>query len=357
MEELTLQSSTNPKKDLTKKEAFNYFLPENLIAQTPVYPRDSSRLLVLNRKAGNLIHKNFSDIAGYLNSGDLLVLNNSKVLPARIYGKNIESGKSIEFLLLSEVSKNTWKTLCKPGKKVIIGSKFQFSDGLLECIVKDITETGERIVVFDDTSNFYEKLEKIGQMPLPPYIKEKLSDPERYQTVYASNLGSSAAPTAGLHFTSQLIDKLKNKGVNIEFITLHVGLGTFRPVKEEDILNHKMHSEYFCISEKTANIVNETKKNGKRVVCVGTTTCRALESVASSDGKISRFSGQTDIFIYPGYEFKVVDSIITNFHLPESTLIMLVSAFAGYENTMKAYENAVENKYRFFSFGDSMLII
>lgn len=335
---------------------FYYDLPKELIAQTPLEPRDSSRLLVLGRENGEIEHKHFYDIIDYLNPGDLLVCNDSRVLPARIYGIKGETGARVEFLLLKQVSGNKWETLCKPGKKAKEGTKFSFGNGLLRATVAEVKDDGNRIVDFDCDENFFATLDKIGQMPLPPYITEELKDRERYQTVYSHELGSAAAPTAGLHFTNELMEKIKAKGVNIAYVTLHVGLGTFRPVKVDDVTKHKMHSEHYEIPEETAKLINETKKNGKRVIAVGTTSCRTLESVASYFGEIKSCEGFTDIFIYPGYKFNVLDGLITNFHLPESTLIMLVSAFAGYDNIMNAYKTAVDEKYRFFSFGDAMFI-
>ena len=335
---------------------FYYDLPKELIAQTPVEPRDSSRLLVMDKISGKIEHKHFYDIIDYLNPGDLLVANDSRVLPARIYGTKAETGARVEFLLLKQISGNRWETLCKPGKKAREGTEFSFGDGILRATVAEVKDDGNRIVDFDCDENFFSALDKIGQMPLPPYITEELKDKERYQTVYSHELGSAAAPTAGLHFTNELMDKIKAKGVNIAYVTLHVGLGTFRPVKVDDVTKHKMHSEHYEIPPETAELIKQTKKNGKRVIAVGTTSCRTLESVASFYGEIKPCSGFTDIFIYPGYEFKVLDGLITNFHLPESTLIMLVSAFAGYDNIMNAYKAAVDEKYRFFSFGDAMLI-
>lgn len=335
---------------------FYYDLPKELIAQTPLEPRDSSRLLVLDRENEEIEHKHFYNIIDYLNPGDLLVCNDSRVLPARIYGIKDETGARVEFLLLKQVSGNKWETLCKPGKKAKEGAKFSFGDGLLRATVAEVKDDGNRIVDFDCDENFFATLDKIGQMPLPPYITKELKDRERYQTVYSHELGSAAAPTAGLHFTNELMEKIKAKGVNIAYVTLHVGLGTFRPVKVDDVTKHKMHSEHYEIPEETAKLINETKKNGKRVIAVGTTSCRTLESVASFFGEIKPCEGFTDIFIYPGYKFKVLDGLITNFHLPESTLIMLVSAFAGYDNIMNAYKTAVDEKYRFFSFGDAMFI-
>lgn len=339
-----------------KTSDFYYNLPKELIAQIPLEPRDTSKLLVLGRESGNIEHKHFYDIIDYLNPGDLLVCNDSRVLPARIFGIKDETGARVEFLLLKQISGNRWETLCKPGKKAREGAKFSFGNGIMSATVEKVNDDGNRIVSFECDDNFFAVLDKIGQMPLPPYITEKLKDRERYQTVYSHELGSAAAPTAGLHFTDELLEKIKEKGVNVAYVTLHVGLGTFRPVKVNDVTNHKMHSEHYEIPEVTARLINETKKNGKRVIAVGTTSCRTLESVASFFGEIKPCNGFTDIFIYPGYEFKVLDGLITNFHLPESTLIMLVSAFAGYDNIMNAYNTAVEEKYRFFSFGDAMFI-
>lgn len=339
-----------------KKSQFNYDLPEELIAQFPVEPRDSSRLLILNRQTQKITHEKFYNLVNYLNPNDCLILNDSRVLPARIWGKNINTEHIVEFLLLKEISKNTWETLVKPGKKAKINYKFNFQDLLFGEII-DILEDGNRIIKFNETENFFANLEKIGTMPLPPYIKQKLKDQSRYQTVYARDLGSAAAPTAGLHFTESLMNKIKEKNIKIGFVTLHVGLGTFRPVKEENINNHKMHSENFVLPQETINIINETKKNNGRVICVGTTTCRVLESVYQKHNKLVAGSDSTDIFIKPGFEFKVIDSMITNFHLPESTLIILISSFAGHELALNSYKIAVENKYRFFSFGDSMMIV
>lgn len=336
---------------------FYYDLPKELIAQTPLEPRDSSKMMVLNRKDGSILHKHFYDVIDMLNEGDCLILNDSRVLPARIFGNKEDTGASVEFLMLRQIENNTWETLAKPGKKAKIGTKFIFGDGIMTGTVRDVTEEGNRIVDFECEENIYTALDKIGQMPLPPYITEKLNDKERYQTVYSNELGSAAAPTAGLHFTKELLQKIKDKGVNIGYVTLHVGLGTFRPVKVDNITEHKMHSEHFEVPEETAQLIKKTKENGKRVIAVGTTSCRTLESVAQKHGEIIPCHGFTDIFIYPGFEFKVLDGLITNFHLPESTLIMLVSAFTGYENTMNAYKTAVDEKYRFFSFGDSMMIV
>ena len=340
-----------------KTSDFYYDLPEELIAQTPLEPRDSSRLMVLHKKTGEIEHRHFYDILDYLNEGDCLIMNDSRVLPARIYGVKDETNANVEFLLLNCIEGKKWEALAKPGKRAKIGTSFSFGDGLMHCKVIDILDDGNRILAFECEGNFYENLDKLGQMPLPPYIHEKLKDKERYQTVYSREIGSAAAPTAGLHFTKELMKKAQEKGVKIGFVTLHVGLGTFRPVKVDDVTKHKMHSEHYDMSEETANLINETHKNGGRVFCVGTTSCRTVESVAKREGEIKASDGMTDIFIYPGFEFKAMDCLITNFHLPESTLIMLVSAFAGYDNIMNAYNTAVAEKYRFFSFGDAMLIV
>ena len=339
-----------------KTSDFFYNLPEELIAQIPIEPRDSSRLLVLNKENSEILHKHFYDICDYLKAGDCLVLNDTRVLPARLYGTREDTGAVVEFVLLKQRDILTWEALAGPGKKAKVGHRFVFSDDL-SCEVVEVLEDGNRIIKFNCNGEFFSTLDKIGQMPLPPYIKEKLDDRERYQTVYSRELGSAAAPTAGLHFTDGIIEALKQKGVKIAYVTLHVGLGTFRPVKVEEITEHKMHSEHYSVSRETADIINETKKNGGRVICVGTTSCRTIESVASKYGEICECSDDTSIFIYPGYEFKCMDGLLTNFHLPESTLIMLVSAFYGYEKTMSAYNTAVAEKYRFFSFGDAMLII
>ncbi|MGN1041361.1 MAG: tRNA preQ1(34) S-adenosylmethionine ribosyltransferase-isomerase QueA [Acutalibacteraceae bacterium] len=350
---------------LNQKNQFKYDLPEKLIAQRPIEPRDSSKLMVINKESGEISHKIFYEITDFLNSGDCLILNDSKVIPARLFGEDTKSGKVIEFLLLKQLEKDVWETLVKPGKKAKIGTEFIFScsdnneekkDAILKCEIIDILSGGSRAIKFENVTGFFTKLDEIGHMPLPPYIKEKLKDKSRYQTVYAKDLGSAAAPTAGLHFTPELLEKIKSKGVNIGSITLHVGLGTFRPVKENDISKHKMHSEYFILPSETAELINTTKKRGKKVISVGTTSCRALESVFQKLGKIDAYEGNTEIFIRPGYKFGVIDGLITNFHLPESTLIMLVSAFAGYETTMNAYRTAVKENYRFFSFGDAMFI-
>lgn len=336
---------------------FFYELPQELIAQTPLEPRDSSRLMILNKSDGSIEHKIFRDIIDYLNPGDCLILNDTRVIPARIYGVKEETGAVVEFLLLNQRENNVWECLCKPGKRAKIGKKFVFGEGIVKCEVIDVTDDGNRIIHFDcDSKKIYNILDKIGKMPLPPYITEELKDGERYQTVYSRELGSAAAPTAGLHFTNELLNRIKEKGVKIGYVTLHVGLGTFRPVKVEDVTKHKMHSEHYHMSKETADLINETKKEGGRVISVGTTSTRTLESVATKNGCICEDEDNTSIFIYPGYKFKCIDALITNFHLPESTLIMLVSALAGYNNIMNAYNIAVKEKYRFFSFGDAMFI-
>lgn len=339
-----------------KRSDFYYDLPQELIAQTPVEPRDSSKLLAMNRKNGNIIHGVFTDVLDYFRPGDCLILNNTKVLPARMYGKRTDTGSIVEFLLLNQKSFDTWEVITGPGKKARVGHSFTFGDGILTAEIIEVLPDGNRIAKFGFEGNFFEVIDKVGEMPLPHYITEKLDDKNRYQTVYAKEEGSAAAPTAGLHFTPELMQRIKDKGVEIGFVTLHVGLGTFRPVKADDIKDHHMHSEHYHLPAETAELINRTKTNGGRVFAVGTTCCRTLESVASFRGEIKEDDGWTDIFIYPGYEFKCIDCLITNFHLPESTLIMLVSAFCGYENTMNAYKVAVEEKYRFFSLGDSMLI-
>ena len=343
--------------NLMTKSEYYFDLPEDLIAQTPVEPRDSSRLMCLNRQTGEIAHHHFRDLTELLKPGDLLVVNDSRVLPARLYGQKEDTGANMEFLLLEQKEQKRWEVMVKPGRRAKIGSRFVFGDGLLRAEVLDVLEGGNRLVEFECQGNIFSVLDQIGQMPLPPYITEKLQDKERYQTVYSHELGSAAAPTAGLHFTKELMARLESMGVKIAYVTLHVGLGTFRPVKEENILNHKMHSEHYHLPKETADLINKTKKNGGRVIAVGTTSCRTLESVATFTGEIKEAEGWTNIFIYPSYEFKVLDGLITNFHLPESTLIMLVSAFAGYEHTMNAYHTAVAEKYRFFSFGDAMLIL
>ncbi|MCR5815704.1 MAG: tRNA preQ1(34) S-adenosylmethionine ribosyltransferase-isomerase QueA [Ruminococcus sp.] len=336
---------------------FYYDLPQELIAQTPIEPRNASRLLKVDRVTGECTHDHFYNLKDYLRPGDLLVVNDSRVLPARIYGEKADNGSFIEFLLVEQRGENEWEILCRPGKKAKVGTRFVFGGGILSAVITDVLEDGNRIAQFEcEKGSFFATLDKIGQMPLPPYITEKLKDKERYQTVYSNELGSSAAPTAGLHFTKEQMQELEDMGINIAYVTLHVGLGTFRPVKEDRVLDHKMHREHYELPKRTADLINKTKAEGGRVIAVGTTSCRTLESVATFFGQIKECEGYTDIFIYPGYEFKVLDGLITNFHLPESTLIMLVSAFLGYENTMNAYKTAVEEKYRFFSFGDSMFI-
>lgn len=339
-----------------KTSDFYYDLPGELIAQTPVEPRNSSRLMVLPRKGGEPIHKHFYDLPEFLKPGDCLVLNNTRVLPARLYGTREDTGAVVEFVLLRQHGNKLWECLAGPGKKAKTGYKFRFSDKLT-AIVTDVLEDGNRMIEFACEGDFFAVLDEVGQMPLPPYIKEKLKDKERYQTVYSKDAGSAAAPTAGLHFTKEMLENIRAMGVNIAYVTLHVGLGTFRPVKVEDVTQHKMHTEHYYIPEEAAKTINETRKNGGRVICVGTTSCRTVESCAKKYGEIKECSGDTDIFIYPGFEFKCMDGLITNFHLPESTLIMLVSAFAGYDNVMNAYNIAVKEKYRFFSFGDAMLIL
>ncbi|MBQ5317624.1 MAG: tRNA preQ1(34) S-adenosylmethionine ribosyltransferase-isomerase QueA [Oscillospiraceae bacterium] len=340
-----------------KRSDFYYDLPEELIAQTPVEPRNHSRLLKVNRTTGEIEHNHFYNLCNYLKEGDLLIMNDSRVLPARLFGVKEGTGAVVEFLLLEQKGDKLWELLVRPGKKAKPGAKFSFGDGRLTAEIIETVEGGNRIAKFECEGNFFTALEDIGQMPLPPYITEKLEDKERYQTVYSRELGSSAAPTAGLHFTKEMLEELKCKGINLAYVTLHVGLGTFRPVKEDNVLDHKMHSEHYYMPKETADLIKQTKANGGRVIAVGTTSCRTLESVATFNGEIKESEGYTDIFIYPGYEFMVLDGLITNFHLPESTLIMLVSAFMGYDNTMNAYKKAVEEKYRFFSFGDSMIII
>ena len=338
-----------------KKSDFNFYLPERLIAQTPLEKRDNSKLLLLDKYNGNISHKHFFDLPEHLNEGDCLVLNNSRVLPARLIGAR-STGGAVELVLLRDLGEGRWECLSRPGRKTKPGTTLIFGDGELRACVEDVAEGGNRIVRFDYEGIFLEVLERLGKMPLPPYIREELKDSERYQTVYSRELGSAAAPTAGLHFTKELLEQIASKGVKICFVTLHVGLGTFRPVKEDDIENHEMHSEFCIIPEETACIINSTKQSGGRVIAVGTTSCRTLESFAKADGSLEASSGWTDIFIYPGYKFKCVDALVTNFHLPESTLIMLVSALAGRENVLNAYSTAVENEYRFFSFGDAMFI-
>ena len=338
-----------------KLDIFDYDLPQELIAQTPLKQRDSSRLLTLNKQTGEISHVVFSDIKSFLKLGDCLVLNNTRVIPARLYGVR-DNGGEAEFLLLNRIDDVTWETIVRPGRRLKEGARVTFGDGRLVAEVVSVKDDGNRIVKFEFDGIWEEVLDALGEMPLPHYITEKLTDKERYQTVYAKHDGSAAAPTAGLHFTLPLLEEIQSMGVNIAYVTLHVGLGTFRPVKCENVEDHKMHSEMYSVSPETAEIINKTKQDGGRVIAVGTTSCRTLESATGDDGIIKSGSNSTDIFIYPGYKFKMIDALITNFHLPKSTLIMLVSTFAGYENTMNAYKTAVEEKYRFFSFGDAMFI-
>ena len=339
-----------------KVSDFDFDLPEELIAQHPLEKRDSSRLMVLDKKSGTIEHRSFHDVIEYLNEGDTLVLNNTRVMPARFIGEKEGTGGKIEFLLLKRIEGDRWECLAKPGKRAKVGQKFTFGEDKLTCTVVDIVEEGNRIIEFSYEGIFEQVLDELGEMPLPPYITEKLEDKERYQTVYSKEKGSAAAPTAGLHFTEELLKEIKAKGVNIAYLTLHVGLGTFRPVKVEDINEHIMHSEYYHLDNENADLINETKKRGNKVIAVGTTSTRTLETIGDDNGFVREQSGLTDIFIYPGYKYKVIDELITNFHLPESTLIMLVSALAGKEHVMNAYNEAVIENYRFFSFGDSMLI-
>ena len=338
-----------------KTSDFYYDLPEELIAQTPLEKRDTSRLLVLDRVTGEICHKHFYDILDYLNPGDCLVMNDSRVLPARLLGHR-PTGGAVEVLLLRDLGNKRWECLVKPGRKMQVGGEVIFGNGELTATVVEVQETGNRVVEFHYEGIFLEVLERLGKMPLPPYIKEELQDQERYQTVYSRAVGSAAAPTAGLHWTQDLLDKAREKGVKTAFVTLHVGLGTFRPVKVEDVTNHHMHSELCMISQETADILNQTKAEGGRIICVGTTSCRTLESLVNEDGSFAPKSKWTEIFIYPGYQFKAMQGLITNFHLPESTLVMLVSAFATREHVLHAYEEAVKERYRFFSFGDAMFI-
>lgn len=339
-----------------KRQDFYYELPEELIAQDPLEDRSSSRLLVLDKESGAVSHHVFKEITEYLHEGDCLVINDTKVLPARLIGSKVGTDAKIEVLLLKRRENNIWETLVKPGKKAKVGAKISFGDGLLIGEVVEIVEEGNRLIQFTYEGIFEEILDQLGQMPLPPYITHQLEDKNRYQTVYATHTGSAAAPTAGLHFTQELLEEVEAKGVDIARVTLHVGLGTFRPVKVDEITDHHMHSEFFQIEEDAAQKINRAKENGGRVICVGTTSCRTIESAADENGHIEPCSGWTEIFIYPGYHFKVLDCLITNFHLPESTLVMLVSALAGREHVMAAYEEAVKERYRFFSFGDAMLI-
>lgn len=339
-----------------KLSDFNYELPRELIAQEPLEQRDSSRLLVLDRDTGEIRHESFRDVSVYLNSGDCLVLNDTRVMPARLLGNREDTGGKIEFVLLKRLDADVWEVILKPGRRAKPGARFIFGDGMLKAEITGLADEGNRIVRFEYKGIFEQVLDKVGIMPLPPYITKALEDSERYQTVYSRYQGSAAAPTAGLHFTEKMLGELENKGVRIAYVTLHVGLGTFRPVKVENIETHKMHSEYYTINEKSASMINNSVENGGKVIAVGTTSCRVLETAADENGRVNACEGWTSIFIYPGYRFKAVDALITNFHLPESTLIMLVSAFAGRENVMEAYRQAVENKYRFFSFGDAMMI-
>ena len=339
-----------------KLQDFNFELPEELIAQDPLENRTNSKLLVLDKENGQIEHRIFKDIIDYLKPGDCLVLNNTRVIPARLIGSRIDTGSKVEFLLLNRKENDMWEVMVKPGKKARVGHCISFGDGLLEAEIIDVLEGGNRLVQFKYEGIFEQILDELGQMPLPPYITHQLEDKERYQTVYAKHEGSAAAPTAGLHFTKELMEKIEEKGITIAYVTLHVGLGTFRPVKVENVLEHEMHSEFYMIEQEEADKINKAKENGGRVIAVGTTSSRTLESVADENGRIKKSSGWTDIFIYPGYEFKIVDCLITNFHLPESTLIMLVSALAGKENINKAYQTAIEEKYRFYSFGDAMFI-
>ncbi len=339
-----------------KTSDFYYELPEELIAQTPLERRDASRLMTVDRETGAVEHHHFYELPEFLNPGDCLILNDSRVLPARLLGQRLPGGGACEVLLLIDRGEKTWECLVRPGRHMRQGAKLSFGDGALTAEVTEVLPDGNRLVRFDYEGIFLEVLERLGKMPLPPYIKEELQDQERYQTVYSKVIGSAAAPTAGLHFTPELLEKIKAKGVEIGYVTLHVGLGTFRPVKEEEITDHEMHSEYCVISQETADLINRTKAGGGRCICVGTTSCRTLESWANEDGTMETKAGWTNIYIYPGYRFKVMDGLVTNFHLPESTLIMLVSAFAGRENVLAAYEEAVREKYRFFSFGDAMFL-
>ena len=339
-----------------KTSDFYYDLPQELIAQTPIEKRDTSRLMTLDRATGEVGHYHFYELPGFLRPGDCLILNDSRVLPARLLGQRLPGGGACEVLLLTDKGDKTWECLVRPGRKMRTGAKLSFGNGELTAEVVGEVEGGNRLVRFDYEGIFLEVLEHLGKMPLPPYIKEELQDKERYQTVYSKVLGSAAAPTAGLHFTPELLEKIAAKGVGIGYVTLHVGLGTFRPVKEEEITDHEMHSEFCTISPETAELINRTKESGGRVICVGTTSCRTLESWAAEDGHMEPKSGWTNIYIYPGYRFKVMDGLVTNFHLPESTLIMLVSALAGREHVLNAYKCAVEERYRFFSFGDAMMI-
>ncbi|WP_315117600.1 tRNA preQ1(34) S-adenosylmethionine ribosyltransferase-isomerase QueA [uncultured Clostridium sp.] len=335
---------------------FDYYLPEELIAQVPIEKRDEAKLMIIDKSNEEIEHKIFKDVIDYLETGDCLVLNDTRVLPARLIGEKEDSGGKMEFLLLKRVDKDSWETLVKPGKRAKVGSRFTFGNGELKAEVIGLGEEGSRIVKFEYEGVFEAVLDRLGQMPLPPYIKEKLEDKEQYQTVYSKETGSAAAPTAGLHFTEELLKEIKSKGINLVFLTLHVGLGTFRPVKAEDITDHIMHSEYYTLSKESAEVINKTKEMGKKVIAVGTTSCRTLETIGDNNGRVKESSGWTDIFIYPGYKFKIIDGLITNFHLPQSTLLMLVSALCDREKILNAYNTAVKEEYRFFSFGDAMLI-
>lgn len=339
-----------------KTSDFYYDLPKELIAQTPLEKRDAARLLVMDKSSGALEHRHFFDIVDYLQAGDCLVMNDSRVIPARLLGHRVPTGGAAELLLLTDKGGSVWECLARPGRKLHEGAELSFGDGLLRATVQEVLPSGNRLVQFHYEGIFLELLEQLGKMPLPPYIRAELADGERYQTVYSRVSGSAAAPTAGLHFTKELLEQIEKKGVRLAYVTLHVGLGTFRPVKVEDVTEHHMHSEFCMLSAQTAQLLNETRQNGGRIVCVGTTSCRTLESLAGEDGSFHESSAWTDIFIYPGYRFKAMDALITNFHLPESTLIMLVSAFAGYDHVMNAYRQAVKERYRFFSFGDAMFI-
>ena len=339
-----------------KTSDFYYDLPKELIAQTPLEKRDAARLLVMDKSSGALEHRHFFDIVDYLQAGDCLVMNDSRVIPARLLGHRVPTGGAAELLLLTDKGGGVWECLARPGRKLHEGAELSFGDGLLRATVQEVLPSGNRLVQFHYEGIFLELLEQLGKMPLPPYIRAELADGERYQTVYSRVSGSAAAPTAVLHFTKELLDQIEKKGVRLAYVTLHVGLGTFRPVKVEDVTEHHMHSEFCMLSAQTAQLLNETRQNGGRIVCVGTTSCRTLESLAGEDGSFHESSAWTDIFIYPGYRFKAMDALITNFHLPESTLIMLVSAFAGYDHVMNAYRQAVKERYRFFSFGDAMFI-
>ena len=354
-----MENQTQNEVQMIGLRTSDYFfeLPEELIAQDPLEDRSSSRLLTLDRKTGAVQHKTFKDITGYLKPGDCLVLNNTKVIPARLLGVKEDTGAAVEVLLLKRRENDIWETLVKPGKKLRPGARMVFGDGILKAEVMEVVEEGNRLVKFFYEGIWEEVLDQLGEMPLPPYITHKLQDKNRYQTVYAKYEGSAAAPTAGLHFTNELLEELQQNGIRLAYVTLHVGLGTFRPVKVDNVLEHHMHTEYYQVSQEAADIINETKANGGRVICVGTTSCRTVESAADENGHLEECCGNTDIFIYPGYRFKVLDGLITNFHLPESTLVMLVSAFAGRKHVLAAYEEAVSEGYRFFSFGDAMCIM